>query len=270
MKIVFAAAAAAAGLLPLSAAAHVVVAPAMAAPGATETLNFIVGHGCAGQPTTALRIELPKTVAAVEPQPKPGWTSTIEALPDGGHALTWRGGAPLTQADGFAVRLRLPSRGGAVAFPAVQSCGETTVRWDEPVPADGPKPKRPAPAVTLAAQPGPASASAAAAPPGNERLPKGVQRLADGGLADAAGKPLYTFDYDTMVGMSHCEDDCAQMWPPLLATKEARPFGAWTLVPRSGGLVQWAYKDKPLYTYSQDRPGQAAAGTEAPKWKRAK
>jgi predicted lipoprotein with Yx(FWY)xxD motif len=92
----------------------------------------------------------------------------------------------------------------------------------------------------------------------------------DGGLADAAGKPLYTFDYDTMLGMSHCEDDCAQMWPPLLATKAAKAFGAWTLVPRSGGLVQWAYKDKPLYTYSQDQPGQAAAGTEAPKWKRAK
>jgi len=267
MKFVFAAAVAIAGLPPLSVSAHVVVAPAMAAPGATETLNFIVGHGCAGQPTTALRVELPATVTSVQPQPKVGWTPTVDVLADGGRAVTWRGGAPLTKADGFAVRVRLPGQGGPVAFPAVQSCGETTVRWDEPVPADGPKPKRPAPTVTLAAA---AVAAAPAASAGDKRLPTGVQRLADGGLADAAGKPLYTFDFDTMVGMSHCEEDCAQMWPPLLAPKGAKPFGPWTLIPRSGGLVQWAYKEKPLYTYSKDWPGQPATGTEAPRWKRAK
>ena len=129
MKFVFAAAVAIAGLPPLSVSAHVVVAPAMAAPGATETLNFIVGHGCAGQPTTALRVELPATVTSVQPQPKVGWTPTVDVLADGGRAVTWRGGAPLTKADGFAVRVRLPGQGGPVAFPAVQSCGETTVRW---------------------------------------------------------------------------------------------------------------------------------------------
>jgi len=249
--------------------AHVVVAPTMAAPGATETLNFIVGHGCDGQPTTALRVELPKAITAVEPQPKPGWTSTVETLPDGGQAVIWRGGEPLTKADGFPVRVRLPSKGGRVTFVAVQSCGEVTVRWDEPVPADGPKPKHPTPLVTLVAA---ASAPAAAAPgpTPSERLPKGVQRVADGGLADATGKPLYTFDFDTMVGMSHCEDDCARMWPPLIAAKGAQPFGDWSLIPRPEGGVQWAYKTKPLYTYSLDRTEATAGGVEAPNWKRAK
>ncbi|THD62767.1 DUF1775 domain-containing protein [Phenylobacterium sp.] len=256
----------------LAARAHVVVAPTMAAPGATETLNFIVGHGCDGQPTTALRIELPKAVTAVEPLPKPGWTATAEALPDGGHAVTWRGGEPLTKADGFAVRVRLPGQDGRVAFVAVQSCGETTVRWDEPVPADGPKPKHPTPLVTLGAAASAAAAAPAAAvgPTPRERLPKGVQRLADGGLADAAGQPLYTFNFDTMVGMSHCEDDCARMWPPLAAAKGAEPFGDWSLIPRPQGGVQWAYKTKPLYAYSQDRPGEPARGSEAPNWTRAK
>ena len=131
--------------------AHVAVAPTMAEPGATETLSFIVGHGCDGQPTTALRVELPKAVTAVEPQPKAGWTPGVETLADGGRAVTWRGGEPLAKASSFGMRVRLPSQAGRVAFVAVQSCGDKTVRWDEPLPADGPKPKHPTPLVTLAA-----------------------------------------------------------------------------------------------------------------------
>lgn len=111
---------------------------------------------------------------------------------------------------------------------------------------------------------------AQAAQPVNERLPKGVQRLADGGLSDGSGLPLYTFNYDTMVGMSHCEDDCSRMWPPLLAPKGAKAFGDWTLVPRMNGSLQWALRDKPLYTYAQDKPLAPAKGLEAPNWKLAK
>lgn len=256
---------------PVSAMAHVVVAPTMAAPGATETLNFIVGHGCQGQPTTALRIEIPKAVTKLEPQPKTGWAASVQTLPDGGHAITWRGGEPLTKADGFAVKARLPSQGATVAFVAVQSCGATDVRWDEPVAGDGPKPKHPAPTVTLLASavspsaPSPTAQSSVA-----ERLPAGVQRSADGGLATTAGLPLYTFNYDTMVGMSHCEDDCARMWPPLLAAKDAKPFAAWTLVRRMNGALQWALRDKPVYTYAQDKAGDPPKGLEAPNWSRAK
>lgn len=259
---------AACALAPAPAAwAHIAVAPTMAAPGATETLSFIVGHGCDGQPTTALRIEAPKAVTSIEPQAKAGWTPSVETLADGGRAVTWRGGAPLTKADSFAVRVHLPSQGERVAFVAVQSCGATTVRWDEPVLADGPKPKHPTPLLTLAAG---APAPAIPAAPAEGRLPAGVQRLADGGLGDAKGLPLYTFNYDTMVGMSHCEDDCARMWPPLAAPKAAKPFGDWTVISRPDGSAQWAYKTKPLYTYSQDRPGQPAGGLEAPNWSRAK
>jgi predicted lipoprotein with Yx(FWY)xxD motif len=251
-----------------AARAHVVVSPTMAAPGATETLNFIVGHGCSGQPTTALRVELPNTVAAIEPQPKPGWTATVETLPEGGRAITWRGGEPLTKADGFAIKLRLPKLGERLSFVAVQSCGETVVRWDEPVPADGPKPKHPAPGVMLSA-PG-ASAQSQTASALAERLPTGVQRLADGGLADAKGLPLYTFDYDTMVGMSHCEQDCAAMWHPLKAPANAKPMGDWSPISREDGSLQWTYETKPLYTYSKDIAGAAAAGDAIPKWRRAR
>lgn len=252
-----------------AAQAHIVVAPTMAAPGATETLSFVVGHGCDGQPTTALRIETPKAVTAIEPQPKAGWTAAVEPMPDGGTAVIWRGGAPLTKAESFPVRLRLPSQGGKVAFAAVQSCDQTTVCWDELLGPDSAKPKHPAPLVTLAAAAAPLAAQAAPVPAANERLPKEVKRLPDGGFGDAAGKPLYTFNYDTMVGMSHCEDDCAKMWPPLAAPKGAKAVGDWTVIPRPEG-TQWAYKTKPLYAYSEDLAGEPAKGTAAPNWTRAK
>jgi predicted lipoprotein with Yx(FWY)xxD motif len=251
-----------------AARAHVVVAPTMAAPGATATLNFVVGHGCDGQPTTALRVEAPKGVTALEPQPKAGWTAAVEALAGGGQAVTWKGGEPLTKADSFSVRVRLPKAGDKVAFAAVQSCGQTIVRWDEAVAADGPKPKHPAPVVTLAAT-APSAAGAAQPAADGERLPKEVKRMADGTFGDAKGLPLYTFNYDTMVGMSHCEDDCAKMWPPVMAPKGAKAFGDWTVIPRPEG-TQWAYKTKPVYTYSEDHAGEPAKGTAAPNWTRAK
>ena len=78
-----------------AAQAHIAVQPSTAAPGAAETLNFMVGHGCSGQPTTALRVEMPKAVSDVEPQPKAGWTLAVEKLPDGGRAVIPYGLTPL-------------------------------------------------------------------------------------------------------------------------------------------------------------------------------
>ena len=234
-----------------AASAHVVVQPATAVPGSEANLDFVVGHGCSGQPTTALRVELPSNVKVLMPDAKPGWSLDTERLPGGGRALTWHGGEPLTKAEGFTVKVKLPATAGKVSFVAAQTCGPVTVRWDEPVAADGGKPKHPAPTVTLAAADAAGAAMPAAATTGG-KLPQGVQRLADGTLADAAGKPLYTWDIDTMVGMSHCETDCAAMWPPLKAPKNAKPMGDWSPISREDGSAQWTYKTKPLYTYSGD------------------
>jgi predicted lipoprotein with Yx(FWY)xxD motif len=245
--------------------AHVAVQPATAVAGAQETLRFVVGHGCDGQPTTALRVELPPGVSSVEPQAKDGWTVAVDRVRGG--AVTWRGGElPPHQPDAFSIRARLPSTAGPLSFVAIQTCGAVTVRWDEAATPGGARPSHPAPSLTLTLD----GQTAPAAPPGNERLPNGVQRQPDGTLADAAGAALYTFNYDTMIGMSHCEDDCARMWPPLAAPRTAKPFGDWSVIPRPDGSAQWAYKNKPLYTYSQDRPGQPARGLDAPNWTRAK
>jgi predicted lipoprotein with Yx(FWY)xxD motif len=97
-------------------------------------------------------------------------------------------------------------------------------------------------------------------------LPAGVKR-ADGGLTDAAGKPLYTFVMDTMKGMSHCTGPCATAWPPLIAAPGAKPFGDWTLVTREDGSKQWALKDKPLYTFAKDEAGKPGTGEAISNWK---
>jgi predicted lipoprotein with Yx(FWY)xxD motif len=86
-------------------------------------------------------------------------------------------------------------------------------------------------------------------------MPAGVKTMG-GVLADAKGRTLYTFDYDTQPGQSACAGDCLVQWPALAAAADAKPAGDWTSISRSDGTKQWAFKDKPLYTFYQDtKPG---------------
>ncbi|MBD9501923.1 hypothetical protein M2D07_010955 [Pseudomonas sp. BGr12] len=92
--------------------------------------------------------------------------------------------------------------------------------------------------------------SALAAAPGMEK---------NGMLVDAKGMTLYTFDKDSG-GKSMCNGGCAQNWPPLMASADAKAMGDWTMIKRDDGTVQWAYKGKPLYTFVQDQKAGDMAG----------
>lgn len=92
-----------------------------------------------------------------------------------------------------------------------------------------------------------------------QAMPAGV-RMAGGGFVDPDGRPLYEFGWDTMVGMSHCVGKCAKDWPPFIAGPDAKPAGDWTIIERGDGSHQWAYKNKPLYTFSKDTAGKPATG----------
>jgi predicted lipoprotein with Yx(FWY)xxD motif len=73
-------------------------------------------------------------------------------------------------------------------------------------------------------------------------------------LTDAKGMTLYTFDKDTAV-KSACNGTCAKNWPPLAVTTDRAPDG-WTAIVRDDGTKQWAYKGKPLYSWTKDsKPG---------------
>ena len=70
-------------------------------------------------------------------------------------------------------------------------------------------------------------------------------------LVNPNGMALYTFDRD-MGGKSACSGACATNWPPLMAKKDDKPSGSWTIIERDDGSLQWAYGAKPLYTWSKD------------------
>jgi predicted lipoprotein with Yx(FWY)xxD motif len=70
-------------------------------------------------------------------------------------------------------------------------------------------------------------------------------------LVDSKGMTLYTFDKDA-AGKSMCNGPCADNWPALLASADAKASGDWTILARDDGKMMWAYKGKPLYTWKKD------------------
>jgi predicted lipoprotein with Yx(FWY)xxD motif len=77
-------------------------------------------------------------------------------------------------------------------------------------------------------------------------------------LVNPKGMTLYTYDKDTE-GKSSCNAACATNWPPFLAPASATASGDWSTITRTSGSKQWAYKGKPLYTWSKDtQPGETS------------
>jgi predicted lipoprotein with Yx(FWY)xxD motif len=77
-------------------------------------------------------------------------------------------------------------------------------------------------------------------------------------LGDADGRTLFVSDNDGN-GISSCAAECAKEFPPLLAPRDAKPFGDWSLLHRVGGGRQWMYQSHPLYTWVQEKePGEVA------------
>lgn len=76
----------------------------------------------------------------------------------------------------------------------------------------------------------------------------------DGMLVDQDGMTVYTYDKDVAnSGKSVCNDACAKAWPPVSAAADAKADGDYTIVTRSDGSTQWAYKGQPLYTFVKDK-----------------
>jgi predicted lipoprotein with Yx(FWY)xxD motif len=78
----------------------------------------------------------------------------------------------------------------------------------------------------------------------------------NGIMTDTAGNTLYTFDKDAP-GKSNCAGDCLKKWPAFIAKPEAGETGDFSLIGRTDGGRQWAFKGKPLYYFAGDQaPGQ--------------
>jgi predicted lipoprotein with Yx(FWY)xxD motif len=77
-------------------------------------------------------------------------------------------------------------------------------------------------------------------------LPAGVlvSKIASGlALTTAKGDPLYTLD-----SPKGKRDRSEKQWAPLLAPAIASKMGDWSVNQLSGGLLQWAYRGRPVYT----------------------
>jgi len=85
-------------------------------------------------------------------------------------------------------------------------------------------------------------------------------------FSDVNGMTYYTSDADTIPGKSTCSDACLKIWPAALAAADAKSFGPWSIIARANGLRQWAYQDKPLYTYGKDQAPGDAQGEAVSGW----
>ena len=77
-------------------------------------------------------------------------------------------------------------------------------------------------------------------------------------LVDGKGQSLYLYTLDA-AGVSHCYDQCAIVWPPLLADAPTAPdpltIGLGTAI-RADGRSQVTYNGMPLYYWVADqKPG---------------
>jgi predicted lipoprotein with Yx(FWY)xxD motif len=82
---------------------------------------------------------------------------------------------------------------------------------------------------------------------------------ANGILADASGRTLYTFDKDAS-NKSNCNGDCAKIWTPFLVQEGDRTPATFSVITRDDGTRQWALNGKPLYFFAADAQAGDAKG----------
>ena len=101
--------------------------------------------------------------------------------------------------------------------------------------------------------PAPTSAPPAAMVPTNNIYTTRTDATGDAYLADFQGMTLYTYDKDT-AGVSNCTGGCATAWLPYTsgATAQGTFPANITVIIRTDGSKQFAWKDMPLYYYATD------------------
>lgn len=132
--------------------AHATFEKGEAQQGAGYKAVLRVPHGCNGESTLKVRIQIPEGVIAVKPMPKAGWTlETVKGpyekeydyfgskLTEGVKEVVWTGELLDEHYDEFVFRANITDAfavGSMVYFPTVQECANGAERWIE-IPAEG-------------------------------------------------------------------------------------------------------------------------------------
>ena len=152
-----------------SALAHATLETQEAQVGSYYKAVVRIGHGCSGEATLKLRVQIPEGVVSVKPMPKPGWAleTTIgnyansydlhgREVTSGVTEISWSGELADPHYDEFTFRAKLDGSlpaGEMLFIPTVQECANGENAWVE-IPAEGQDPhdlKRPAPGLKLLA-----------------------------------------------------------------------------------------------------------------------
>jgi uncharacterized protein YcnI len=146
--------------------AHVEIPDGEAVPaGASAEIHLHVPHGCEGQATDTVEVQLPDGIVSAQPAYVPGWTVEVEMVESEpyerfGETLTervgvirWSGGdLPDFAYYDFGVRATfLLDAGTVLPIPVVQRCADAETAWIE-VPAEGESEddlEHPAPTITV-------------------------------------------------------------------------------------------------------------------------
>lgn len=120
----------------------------------------------------------------------------------------------------------------------------------------------------------PAAQDTAVPGPGSEPMEGGAELTVNGSarygdyVADRTGRALYLFTADS-AGQSRCYDQCAALWPPLLAPQGTPTAGSDRLqapligtTTRRDGSAQVTYNGHPLYYYARDRGADEPRGQD--------
>lgn len=84
-------------------------------------------------------------------------------------------------------------------------------------------------------------------------------------LGTSTGQSVYEFDEDG-ADKSKCFGDCARDWTPLIAPQSITAKGEWSIVERSAGVRQWAFRHRPLYVHPTDHNLWSQEGSDVPGW----
>lgn len=154
-----------------AASAHVSATATSTAANSYTTATFSVPHGCDGSPTTKIQFQVPESVIEVTPTVNPNWTirkttepytsptasseEEHEAAAERVTSVTYTAKTPLPadERDTFALSFSLPDgkAGDLVEFPAIQTCENGSVEWNQEQHAGEAEPEHPAPSITLTA-----------------------------------------------------------------------------------------------------------------------
>lgn len=152
MKTLMTSVAFAMGFAATSAYGHATLLTKEAPAGSYYKAEIAIGHGCDGEATQKVRVEVPEGMVFVKPMPKAGWTlETVEAdyasaVDNHGTAVTkgvkqivWTGSLEDAHYDEFTFRAKILDTVPAdstLYVKVVQECANGTANWDQ-IPAEG-------------------------------------------------------------------------------------------------------------------------------------